>query len=245
MVGLSIWITRSRSPTSMPSSSTLVATITQSSAVGEGVLGLPSLLLAQRAVRDEGRDAQLPQLGAKFFRSGPAVHEDQPLLAAVQPGDDDGRVLQRADVVQLDLGLRRCRPPRAGTRRGPPAHEPASQSMSSSGFPTVADSPIRCSSRPASRVMRSRTDSRCQPRSSPAKAWISSTITARRLAEQAAGIDVRRDQHHLQRLGRREQAVGRIAEDVPPGRGLHVAVPERRPPAQAACSTAGGECRGC
>ena len=73
--------------------------------VGKGVLGLPPLLLAERAVRDEGRDAQLPQAGAEFLRPGAAIHEHQPFLAAVQPGDDHRRVLQRADVVQLDLGL--------------------------------------------------------------------------------------------------------------------------------------------
>ena len=50
--------------------------------------------------------------------------------------------------------------------------------------------------------------------------------------EQAAGIDVGRDEHQLQRLGRREQAVGRVAENVPPGSRGHVAVPEGRSPAQ-------------
>ena len=121
--------------------------------VGEGVFRLPALLLAERAVRDEGRDAQLLQPSAQFLRSGTAIDEDQPLLAAMQPGDDHGRVPQRADVVQLHLGLR------AAALRRPehdaiPLQEPASQSMSISGFPTVADRPIRCSSRPASRVIR-------------------------------------------------------------------------------------------
>ncbi len=50
--------------------------------------------------------------------------------------------------------------------------------------------------------------------------------------EQAAGIDVRRHQHHLQRLRRGQQAVGRVAEHVPAGGGGHVAVPEGRTPAQ-------------
>ena len=71
--------------------------------VGEGVLRLPPLLLAERAVRDEGRCSQLPQLRSQFLGPGTAVHEDQPLLAAVQPGDNDRRVLQRADVVQLHV----------------------------------------------------------------------------------------------------------------------------------------------
>ena len=52
------------------------------------------------------------------------------------------------------------------------------------------------------------------------------------IAEQAAGIDVGRDQHHLQRLWCGEQAIGRIAQYMPPGGRGHVAMPERRPPAQ-------------
>ena len=79
--------------------------------VGEGLLGLPTLLLAERAVGDEGRDAQLPQPGPQFLGPGTAVDEDQPLLAPVQPRDHHGRVLQRADVVQLDLGLSSLLPP--------------------------------------------------------------------------------------------------------------------------------------
>ncbi len=45
------------------------------------------------------------------------------------------------------------------------------------GFPIVADSPTRWRGRPAMRARRSRTASRCQPRSSPAKAWTSSMTT--------------------------------------------------------------------
>ena len=87
--------------------------------VGEGVFRLPPLLLAERAVGDEGRDAQLPQPSAQFLRPGTAIDEDQPLLAPVQPGDDHGRVLQRADVVQLDLGLRAAASAGRNTTRSP------------------------------------------------------------------------------------------------------------------------------
>ena len=52
------------------------------------------------------------------------------------------------------------------------------------------------------------------------------------IAEQAAGIDIGRNQHHLERLGRREQAVGWVAEDLPTSSGIHVAVPQGRSPAQ-------------
>ncbi len=55
---------------------------------------------------------------------------------------------------------------------------PCNQPSSSSGLPTVADIPTRCSFRPSNDSSRASTASRCQPRSSPAKAWTSSTTTA-------------------------------------------------------------------
>ena len=54
---------------------------------GERLLGLPPLVQAQRAVRDERGDLQRPQLAAQLLDPRPAVAEDQPLLAAVQPRD--------------------------------------------------------------------------------------------------------------------------------------------------------------
>ena len=48
----------------------------------------------------------------------------------------------------------------------------------SGGFPTVADSPIRCTSLPQNRVSLSSTHDKCAPRSSSANAWISSMMTA-------------------------------------------------------------------
>jgi hypothetical protein len=46
------------------------------------LLGLMTLLLAQRAVRHECRDLKLSQLGRKLFRTGAAIDKDQPLFAA-------------------------------------------------------------------------------------------------------------------------------------------------------------------
>ena len=135
---------------------------------------------------------------------------------AVQGGDDLGGVVEGADVVELDLaravtgrsvGVGRTAPGAttcAGRLPAPDALQPGS---SSSGLPTVADSPIRCMGRPASRVSRSSTASRCQPRSSPANACTSSTTTARTPAKNCAVVDVGADQHRLERLGRGEQDV--------------------------------------
>lgn len=62
-----------------------------------------------------------------------------------------------------------------------PAPEPWSQVSRWSGLPTVADNPMRWIGRPVTLASRSRMASRCQPRSSAAKAWTSSTTTARTL----------------------------------------------------------------
>jgi len=73
---------------------------------------------------------------------------------------------------------------RAGRR---PRLLPCSQSSRASAFPTVADSPTRCTGCPVSVVSRSSTASRCQPRSSPANACTSSMITARTSLIRARG----------------------------------------------------------
>ena len=57
------------------------------------------------------------------------------------------------------------------SRLGPTRKRP----ISSSGF-CVADSPIRCTSRPAASVSRSSVSARCAPRLVDATAWISSTM---------------------------------------------------------------------
>ena len=82
----------------MPSSSVLVATMTQSLLLGERLLGLPPLRRAQRRVRHEGPDPQAAQSRCQFLDAGAAVAEDQALLAPVQPRDDRGRVREDADV---------------------------------------------------------------------------------------------------------------------------------------------------
>ena len=68
----------------MPSSSVLVATITQSRASANACLGPPPLVDAERAVGDERRRPRGPAAPPPAPRPGPAVAEDQPLLAGVQ-----------------------------------------------------------------------------------------------------------------------------------------------------------------
>ena len=94
-------------------------------------------------------DLPLPQRSAELLDASPAVAEDQPLLAPVQGGDHRGGVVEGADVVELRPRCVRCAGRwRCAPRRGDgPVPEPWSQASSSSGLPTVADRPIRCSGR--------------------------------------------------------------------------------------------------
>ena len=121
VVGLSIWMTRSRSPTSMPSSSVDGRRRSRS----RWPRRTPPRPGGARRGASEECDTNVVTPRARsstgeLFDPGPAVAEHQPLLPAVQRGDDRGGVAQRADVVE-----RRPRAPTpsstsgATTRRGP------------------------------------------------------------------------------------------------------------------------------
>ena len=160
--------------------------------LGERLLGAAPLVDRQRGVRDEGRDVSLSQGARELLDLASRLAEDEPLLAGVQQRDDLGRVGEGADVVERDVARR---PSGAGHdvrgndgRRAPVRPRPLQPWSSSSGLPTVADSPMRWIGWPASFSSRSSTASRCQPRSSPAKAWTSSTTTARTLAKCSRGL---------------------------------------------------------
>ena len=94
---------------------------------------------------------------------------------------------------------------RARPRRGPTMKRPTS----SSGF-CVADRPIRCGSRPSacSAARRSSVSARCEPRFVAATAWISSRMIA------STPVRISRaplDEHQVERLGRRDEDVRRVA----------------------------------
>ena len=90
--GASIWMTRSRSPMSMPSSRVEVATMTRVRRLGEGLLAAAPFVGRERRVRHEGLDAELPQGEGELLGLAPGLAEHQPLLAAVQRGDHLGGV---------------------------------------------------------------------------------------------------------------------------------------------------------
>ena len=93
-------------------------------------------------------------------------------------------------------------------RFGPTRKRPTS----SSGF-CVADSPMRCTSRPACSARRSSVIARCAPRLVCATAWISSTITCSAPSKISRACEV---EHQVERLGRRDEDVRRVADHVAP-----------------------------
>ena len=98
-----------------------------------------------------------------------------------------------------------CRCRRSCTR-GP---APTRKRPTSSSGRWVADRPIRCSGRPARCSSRSSVSARCAPRLVRATAWISSTITHSASDEELARP---RGEHQVERLGRGDQHVGRLAQ---------------------------------
>ena len=187
--GASIWMTRSRSPTSMPSSRVLVETMTQSRASAK----------ASSARRRSSTDSEawdrnvVTPLGAQTLHrvprpaagtrrtpgaSRPGAGQRSP--SPRWPGSRRSRARRRPGGGQLSDGspsrqVRRDNLCRAVCRAPSPAASPAA----ASGLPTVAERPTRWTGRPATRSSRSSTASRCQPRSSPANACTSSTTIAR------------------------------------------------------------------
>ena len=84
--------------------------------------------------------------------------------------------------------------------------------ISSSGR-WVAERPIRCGGPPVSRSSRSSESARCAPRFVPATAWTSSRISVSTPRERLAR---RRGEHQVERLGRRDQDVGRLLDELAP-----------------------------
>ena len=201
--GASIWITRSRSPTSIPSSSVLVATITQSRSSANAV-SAACAPRAQRGVRNEGLDVPLPERSGQRFDLRAAVAEDEPLLAAIEPRYDRRGVLERPDVVDRPARRPSVAPSRRSLpRRAPPRTTPAAPRgcrpsprarAAGAGSPCSA----RSGSRPlagASRGRRRRTHAaRPRPRHVP--------------AERTAFVAPAGDQHDFERLRRRQQESG-------------------------------------
>ena len=124
-----------------------------------------------------------------------------PRRAHVLDGDDDLDLERLADAG-VDDG------DRPGRRPSP--KPPRKRAISSSGR-WVADRPMRCGGRSRDRCSsRSRVRARWAPRLVAARAWISSTITASTLAQGLPGL---RGEHQVERLGRGDEQVGRVADE--------------------------------
>ncbi len=100
---------------------------------------------------------------------------------------------------------------------------PRKRATSSSGR-CVADSPMRCSFRPARCSSRSSDRARCAPRLVGTTAWISSTMTVSTLLSASRALDVKQE---IERLGRGDENVGRLALEPRPVPRRGVARPHR------------------
>ena len=110
-------------------------------------------------------------------------------------------------------------------RRGDsPTKPPRNRAISSSGR-CVAESPMRCGGLSVTSSSRSSVSARWAPRLVAARAWISSMITASTPLQRLAR---RRREHQVERLGRGDQEVGRVADELLALVGRRVAGAHRR-----------------
>lgn len=115
--GESIWMTRSRSLTSMQFQCGGGDDDTVS-CLCEGLFRPGSFVGRERGVREEHRHFARPQGGSQLLHLSSGLAGHQPLLSSVQGGDQLGRVVERPYVVQLHLAWRPEVPGREGDGRG-------------------------------------------------------------------------------------------------------------------------------
>ena len=207
--GASAWSTRSRSPTSMPSSSVEVQTMQASvpwwkrssaswrssreTALWCTNTVVPARRMCSATASVVERDWQKNRL---FCPS--AIRRRVARQRATGPGRCTTRICRRAGR------LRRVDDASRSLRRA------LSHSRMASGLPTVALRPTRWTS--WRRDPREPLDHAHQVRAAigPGERVTSSMTTTRRSANRDALVDAPRDEHHLERLGRRHQELGRL-----------------------------------
>jgi hypothetical protein len=149
--------------------------------VVEALLRELALFSGYGAVMDEHGDTGAPHVLGDGLRRGPGLAEEQALAARsdlrrVAGEFSEVRAVDDEDLPGLGwLGGLTTRPVRPDV--------PCIQVRMASGLPTVAESPTRWTSCREMRARRSITLIKWAPRSDPASAWISSTITVRRSAK--------------------------------------------------------------
>ncbi len=195
--------------------------------LAEGRLGLPALVDRQRGVGQERRHVVAAQSGGQLLDPGAAVGEHQTLLPPVQAGDDGGGVVKRADVVHRHLGPRSSGFGRRVddlSRLGDAASlQPRQQAV------RVTD---RCRQPEAlHRPTSQGADALEQRQKVPAAVVASEGVDlvdddGADAAQERSGIDAGRDHHDLERLGRRQQDVGRFGQHPRSHRPPDVAVPQ-------------------
>ena len=147
---------------------------------------------------------------ARSFCHAPAVDKDECFF----PGNKSGKRIKPPGRGPFDhkTGILCRRRGRDGDeRRGLRPAE--SHARISSGFPTVAESPIRCTGPLAIRSSRSRRILTWTPRSDSTNAWSSSTMTYFRFKIGAMPLFV---QEHFERLGRDQRELRGFVRLSPP-----------------------------
>ena len=135
------WVARSRSPTSTPSSSVDVATITQSRASANACSARCRSSSGSEACDRNVVTPALTQRGADLLDQLPGIAEHQPFLAPVQRRNHRRGVADRPHVIQLDIAGRRRHPSQtdvpgsAAARAGPAAGTVSGATTRQNGVP--------------------------------------------------------------------------------------------------------------
>ena len=183
--------------------------------IGEGGLGSPALVDGQRCVRQERRDVPLAKRRAQLLHEGTAVAEDEPLFSAVQRGDHGRRVIDGPDVVELDVdvdgrGLARCDDRRRAVTSTRPL-EPGQQLRRVADRGRETDPLDRPSSQPGQPFG----DGEEVPAAVVSRECVHLVYDDRaEPAEESSVVDLDADEHGLDRLGRGEQDIRWITEDL-------------------------------
>ena len=240
--GDSTWQTRSTAPMSMPSSSEAVATTAESSPCFERLLGRPPLVQAQAAVMARPGQSADPEpawsdviaLAPSSFRWAVSFSTTRRLLAKTiverccsissttgprsparsSRGPADARTLDRA---RSPPGRGRFRRPASTIVTGlgsnePPLARQLPRSAQVAG--DLVERPLRGREadpdEPAGLIASSRSSKRARktPRLLRQRAWISSTITC----ETPRKVSGPAGEHQVERFGRGDQDVGRLAD---------------------------------
>ncbi len=162
--------------------------------------------------------------GGDFLHGAPAVAEHEPLLAAVQPRDHGGGVVERADVIERDVGARwtcngGCDDATMPAAR---AHEPAKKSRRLPNCRRKPDA-LQVVTRGLGHALKDRQQVPATIVSGEGVDLVDDHSS--HPSEEALMVAAGRDEDDFDPLGRDEQAVGWLTHDLVACRRSDIAVP--------------------